>query len=141
MPCCHGFSINRPTEPFPPVRQDNLRRLTMRAQLLKLSLLPLFPTNMRCGAGSARSIRYLLSASLTVFALTALSLAQAPTGVVRGEVKDSSDSVISGARITVVSKGTGAERHFTTKSDGQYQIGNLPPGEYEVKIAADGFKT
>jgi len=96
---------------------------------------------MRCGAGSARSIRYLLSASLTVFALTALSLAQAPTGVVRGEVKDSSDSVISGARITVVSKGTGAERHFTTKSDGQYQIGNLPPGEYEVKIAADGFKT
>ncbi|MGH9935007.1 MAG: carboxypeptidase regulatory-like domain-containing protein, partial [Blastocatellia bacterium] len=78
---------------------------------------------------------------LSIFALTVLSLAQIPTGGVRGAVKDQSDAVISGTRVTVVSKDTGAERHFTTKTDGQYQIGNLPPGEYEVKAAASGFKT
>lgn len=74
-------------------------------------------------------------------ALTALSLAQVPTGGVRGQVKDPTDAVVSGARVTIVSKATGAERHFTTKSDGEYQIGSLPPGEYEVKAAASGFKT
>jgi carboxypeptidase family protein len=51
--------------------------------------------------------------------------AQNPTGSVRGIVKDQSNSVVSGARVTVVSKDTGTERHFTTKDDGQYQIGNL----------------
>ena len=110
----------------------------MRVRLLKLSMLPFFPTNLQIGA---RSVCYIFSGLLAVFALTALSLAQTPTGGVRGEVKDQSDSVLSGARVTVVSKGTGAERHFTTKSDGQYQIGNLPPGEYEVKVAANGFKS
>lgn len=113
----------------------------MRVRLQKLSLLPLFLTNVRCGARSARSIWRLLSGLLAVFALTALSLAQAPTGSVRGAVKDQSDSIVSGARVTAISKDTGAERHFTTKSDGQYQIGNLPPGAYEVKVAASGFKT
>jgi hypothetical protein len=110
----------------------------MRVWLLKLSPHPFFLTKVRCGA---RSVCYILSGLLAVIALTAPSLAQAPTGGVRGAVKDQSDSVISGARVTVVSKGTGAERHFTTKSDGQYQIGNLPPGEYEVKVAANGFKS
>jgi|RhiMethySRZTD1v2_1073278.scaffolds.fasta_scaffold34372_2 carboxypeptidase family protein len=110
----------------------------MRVRLLKLSMLPFFPNNLRCGV---RSVCYILSGALAVFVLTASSLAQTPTGGVRGAVKDQSDSVISGARVTVVSKGTGAERQFTTKSDGQYQIGNLPPGEYEVKVGANGFKS
>ena len=111
----------------------------MRVWLLRLSPHPFFLTKVRCGA---RSVCYILSALLAVIAFhTSFSWAQAPTGSVRGAVKDQSDSVLSGARVTVVSKGTGAERHFTTKSDGQYQIGNLPPGEYEVKVAANGFKS
>jgi hypothetical protein len=68
------------------------------------------------------------------------ALAQAPTGSVRGVVRDQSDAVISGARITVSSKGSGAERTFSTKSDGEYQIGNLPPGDYEIKVTVQGFK-
>ncbi|MBS1790337.1 MAG: TonB-dependent receptor [Acidobacteria bacterium] len=78
---------------------------------------------------------------LMLSGLTALSLAQVPTGGLRGQVKDQTDAVVSGARVTITNKATGAERHFTTKSDGEYQIGTLPPGEYEVKAAASGFKT
>lgn len=74
-------------------------------------------------------------------ALTALSLAQVPTGGVRGQIKDQADAIVTGARVTIINKATGAERHFTTKADGEYQIGTLPPGEYEIKAAASGFKT
>lgn len=90
---------------------------------------------MRLSASKLLSMLFLLTA------LSALSMAQVPTGSVRGQIKDQADAVVSGARITVTNKDTGAERTFTTKSDGEYQITNLQPGEYEIKIAASGFKT
>ena len=77
---------------------------------------------------------------LLLFAMAFPALAQAPTGSVRGIVRDPSDAVLSGARITVTSKGSRAERTFNTKSDGEYQIGNLPPGEYEIRVMMAGFK-
>jgi hypothetical protein len=74
-------------------------------------------------------------------ALVLTAIAQIPTGGVRGTVKDPTEAVVSGARVIAINKDTGAERHFTTRSDGEFQIGNLPPGDYEVKVAASGFKT
>lgn len=88
-----------------------------------------------------RSASRLLLPLLMALALAAAALAQATTGGIRGTVKDQSDAVIAGARITVVNKGTGAERHFTSRDNGEYQISNLPPGEYEVKVTMNGFKT
>lgn len=88
-----------------------------------------------------RSARYILSLLLIQIALTASVMAQTATGAIRGIVSDPSKAIISGARVTATNKATGAERHFATKADGEYQIGNLPPGEYDVKAAANGFKT
>jgi hypothetical protein len=67
--------------------------------------------------------------------------AQIPTGGLRGTVKDPKEAVISDAKITVKSKSTGAERTVKTNSDGEYQVGNLAPGDYEVRAAMQGFKT
>jgi hypothetical protein len=92
---------------------------------------------MQC---SASKVCRTLSGLLLLFAVAYPALAQAPTGSVRGVVRDQSDAVISGAKITASSKGSGAERTFTTKADGEYQIGNLPPGEYEIKVTMAGFK-
>ncbi len=66
--------------------------------------------------------------------------AQVPTGVIRGVVSDTTGAVIAGATIIVKNKNTGAERSVTTQADGQYQIGNLLPGEYEVSVTMTGFK-
>lgn len=90
---------------------------------------------------SASTVTRPLSLLLILIAFAATALSQIPTGGVRGTVKDQADAVVSGARVTIVNKDTAAERHFTTKADGEYQVGNLPPGEYEVKITAGGFKT
>lgn len=84
---------------------------------------------------------YLLSFFLLTLALAGVSSAQTPTGGVRGQVKDQSDAVVSGATVTARNKDTRAERAITTNSGGEYQIVNLPPGDYEVKVALQGFKT
>jgi hypothetical protein len=84
---------------------------------------------------------YLLLFFLFTLAVAGVSSAQTPTGGVRGQVKDQSDAVVSGATVTARNKGTRAERAITTNSDGVYQIVNLPPGDYELKVAAQGFKT
>jgi Carboxypeptidase regulatory-like domain len=76
---------------------------------------------------------FLLASSVTV-------LAQVPTGAIRGVVADPSGAVIAGATVIAKNKSTGAERSVTTQADGQYQIGNLLPGEYELSIAMTGFK-
>ncbi|MFN7947384.1 MAG: carboxypeptidase-like regulatory domain-containing protein [Blastocatellia bacterium] len=73
--------------------------------------------------------------------LTLSALAQVPTGTIRGAVTDPSKAVVPNATVTVRNKGTGAERKVTTNSSGEYQIPTLPPGDYEVKVTAGGFKT
>ncbi|HKQ73152.1 MAG TPA: TonB-dependent receptor [Blastocatellia bacterium] len=88
---------------------------------------------------SLRNVCRSLVGLLLLLTLAIPALAQAPTGSVRGVVKDQSDAVISGAKVLVSSK-AGIERTFSTKSDGEYQVGNLPPGEYEIKVAVTGFK-
>jgi hypothetical protein len=68
-------------------------------------------------------------------------LAQNPTGSVRGTVTDQQGGVISNASVTVTNKATGDTRKINTGGDGIYAAENLLPGEYEVKIEAQGFAT
>ncbi|MGH9847745.1 MAG: carboxypeptidase regulatory-like domain-containing protein [Blastocatellia bacterium] len=83
----------------------------------------------------------LFIAAILFFVLAGSIFAQVPTGGIRGAVSDPSRAVMPNVTVTVRNKATGAERQIATNSDGQFQITNLPPGEYEVKAAARGFKT
>jgi hypothetical protein len=80
-------------------------------------------------------------ALLILIAGAAAASAQTPTGVLRGSVVDPTKAAISDASVTVKNKETGAERTASANSGGEFTVSNLLPGEYEVKVAAKGFKT
>ena len=69
------------------------------------------------------------------------SYAQAPTGTVLGTVRDESGAVIPNATITLTNKANGSTRTATTNSDGLYSAPALQPGDYEVRVEMQGFRT
>lgn len=82
------------------------------------------------------------TALLLAFCLVASVLAQqSSTATLSGRVSDPAGAVIVGAKVTIIQKGTGTIRETKTNSDGFYTLTNLAPGEYEVKIESQGFKT
>jgi outer membrane receptor protein involved in Fe transport len=79
---------------------------------------------------------------LLVCLLAATSHAQqSATATLSGIITDPNGALIAGAQITVTQKATGVQRETTTNDEGHYVLTNLPPGEYEVKVAATGFAT
>src|SRR5438128_5146623 len=70
------------------------------------------------------------------------ALAQSQTtGRLTGTVRDQNGAVIVGAEVAVVSRSTGDERKVTTDTTGNYTVAFLPPGIYQVRVAANGFDT
>ncbi len=70
-----------------------------------------------------------------------LLLAQEITGHINGRVVDQQDAVIPGVRITLTSPAMMGERTTVTSELGTYVFHALPPGVFEVKFEAQGFKT
>jgi len=88
-----------------------------------------------------------LSAALSMFVL-AMSLlsvgrahAQVAGATLAGTVKDSSDASIPQAQVAITNVSTGVTRNVTTDTAGFYTAPNLLPGDYEVKVSAQGFST
>ncbi|HEX4005804.1 MAG TPA: TonB-dependent receptor [Acidobacteriaceae bacterium] len=84
---------------------------------------------------------------LPVILLLAFSLAglragaQTPgTGAVAGTVFDPAHRVLADATITAVEDATGLARSAATDARGDFRIPLLPPGDYSVTIAAQGFQ-
>src|SRR5262247_4784950 len=82
-----------------------------------------------------------LSPLIIVIAIAVSALAQTATGSIRGMVIDPSKAIISGAKVTVTNKDTGATRVTQTNSAGEFQFSLLQPGEYEIKVTMQGFKS
>ncbi|MGH9836037.1 MAG: carboxypeptidase regulatory-like domain-containing protein [Blastocatellia bacterium] len=88
-----------------------------------------------------RSASYVLSLVLLLIAIAVSVFAQAPTASIRGIVSDPSKAIITGAKVTIANKDTGAERATQTNSAGEFQFSLLPPGTYEIKVTMQGFKS
>jgi hypothetical protein len=90
--------------------------------------------------------RTVLTAFLHLVALLALLFASprmlaqtaSGTGTVRGQVTDPSGSSIANATV-IVTTPTGNAITATTNRDGIYEIKNLVPGKYGVKVISQGF--
>src|SRR5438093_512336 len=78
--------------------------------------------------------------SVAVFLLAAPALAQRPTGTIRGSVRDTTQSMLPGATVTVSNEETGFSRATVTNSAGVYSLPELPVGRYKVSAELQGFK-
>src|ERR1700730_6986801 len=69
-----------------------------------------------------------------------VAFCQGVSGHILGTVKDSSEAVVSNAVVTVTNQDTGFTKKITTGSSGDYRDDNLPPGNYQVRLEAPGFR-
>jgi hypothetical protein len=78
-----------------------------------------------------------------IFALLVASVAfgqaQSNAADLQGYVRDPSGAAVTGATVTARNPATNFSRDVTTNDEGYYQITNLPPGSYEITVAASGF--
>jgi len=72
--------------------------------------------------------------------LSSLLAQSSGTGALTGTVTDMTGAVIPNVTVTVTSAETNQSRSVTTGSDGSYKITLLPPGSYNVRFTANGFK-
>ncbi|MBI1765005.1 MAG: TonB-dependent receptor [Acidobacteria bacterium] len=65
--------------------------------------------------------------------------AQNATGAINGMVTDPNEAVVAGAKVSATHRATGAVRKLTSNTEGGFIFESLIPGEYEVKVEAQGF--
>ncbi len=91
-----------------------------------------------------RSFCSLLSLVLTACAFLSSGLASAQTqstGAISGRLTDVGGAVIAKASVALISKATGIQANATTDQSGNYRFNLLPPGAYQLRFSAPGFKT
>jgi hypothetical protein len=72
--------------------------------------------------------------------IAGLAFSQTDTGSLSGVVRDPSGGAVQAAIVTIRNRATALERASTTEENGRYQFSLLPPGVYEVRVEAPGFK-
>ncbi|HEX9119278.1 MAG TPA: carboxypeptidase regulatory-like domain-containing protein, partial [Terriglobales bacterium] len=82
----------------------------------------------------------LLLVLLSLFTVLTAS-GQQTTGQLNGTVTDVSGAVVTNAQVSARNPETGLQRTATTGATGDYVIALLPPGNYDVRVQAQGFTT
>lgn len=93
---------------------------------------------------SIRPIRSLLPflCLLAILGLAPLGVnAQVLYGTLTGNVTDSKDAAVPGAKVEATNLGTGSVKTVVTDERGGYSFTDLQPGTYKVLISGAGFKT
>ena len=75
------------------------------------------------------------------FLFTTQSFAQFDTAAVLGTIRDASDNVVAGAKVTLTNSGTGITATAMTDENGNYQFLNVKIGTYKVSAEMTGFST
>jgi hypothetical protein len=78
---------------------------------------------------------------LSSIVITAPTLrAQTLYGSIVGTVTDQSGAVVPNAQVKAVNPATGETRETTADEAGRFSIGNVVPGNYDLKVSAPGFR-
>src|SRR4051812_44921198 len=94
-----------------------------------------------------RLLNAALALSLLVFAgtmattLAPVAFAQSNiSGDITGTVTDASGAALPNAQVTVTSIEKGQAKAVITDKVGDFRVPLLPPGNYEIKVSANGFQ-
>jgi outer membrane receptor protein involved in Fe transport len=90
---------------------------------------------------SERARRLTLSASFAIVGLAVLCAAQTSrvAGAVQGTIVDQTGSAVAGATVTLRNQGTNQTRTLSTNPEGSFHAGELPVGQYELRVESPGF--
>ncbi len=81
-----------------------------------------------------------IAIALTIVCLLGgLALGQILYGNLVGNVTDPQQAAVVGASVSIKSKATGYSTETKTNERGAYEIGNVPPGVYDIRITTPGF--
>jgi hypothetical protein len=84
--------------------------------------------------------KQMLGAAFCALLATGLQAQTTPTGVLTGQVSDSSGAALPGVTVTVASTSLQGTRQAVSSPNGDYIIPFLPPGEYVVSFEIAGFQ-
>ncbi len=77
--------------------------------------------------------------AMVLLALGLPSFAQTTSGELTGTVYDATGAVVPNVMVTATNESTGVASTVTTTSSGQYRVGNLLVGKYDISATAAGF--
>jgi len=95
---------------------------------------------MKMGVCKPKKTRWLVRAAVGAALLVSSQAgvaAEAGVAVVRGTVQTASGTPVPDARITAQNRETGLSRSTRSDARGQFEIGELPPGSYQIATASD----
>ncbi len=75
-----------------------------------------------------------------VIAAASLASAQAVSGTLLGNVRDSTGAVLPGVTVVVTNEDTGLTRTAVTDANGEFTVPSVPTGTYTVTAELTGFK-
>jgi hypothetical protein len=81
-----------------------------------------------------------IRAALCLPLLLACNLAAQTTGTVWGTVRDATQALVPGARVTLIQDGSQTSRSAETGPSGEYRFLLVPIGHYTLEVEREGFK-
>jgi len=81
-----------------------------------------------------------LALAAILLVLASVLLAQS-TGTIQGTVTDPSNATVAGAKVSVRSQTTGAQRSTQTDAAGAFLVPGLLPDVYRIEVNGEGFQT
>ena len=85
------------------------------------------------------TVRFRISVVFALMLLAPLAAQAATTGALFGVVTDSTGAALPGVTVTVTGANLQGSRSDVTNASGEYQLQLLPPGNYRVEFALEGF--
>lgn len=63
------------------------------------------------------------------------------TGALQGVVRDANGNPVGGASVLLRNSATGEVRKATTTAEGVFRVLDVPPGNYDLSVASDGYES